>query len=53
MGVFLKSGVCRTPLRSAIANCTNALAAALTSGGFRGQGHLCRGIFFVSLYDMG
>ena len=44
MGVFLKSWVCRTPLRSAIANCTSALAAALTSGGFRGQSPLGVGV---------
>ena len=44
MGVFLKSGVCRTPLRSAIANCTSALAAALTSGGFRGWNPLGEGV---------
>lgn len=41
---FLKSGGCRTPLRSAIANCTSALAAALTSGGFRGQCPLGEGV---------
>lgn len=31
------SGGCRNPCGSAIANCTSALAVALTSRGFRGR----------------
>ena len=40
----IRGGGYRTPLRSAIANCTSALAAALTFWGLRGWNPLGEGV---------